>query len=106
MLSLRSNVAFLMPPDPLRPQGYQDTLRATRPDNDPDAPPPKKPGESLIAGAAILGLLIGGVAGFLLSFRFVGSFLVVLCTVGGVVAGGIVGTLIGDAIRKRRFKQH
>jgi hypothetical protein len=105
MVNLRSNVAFLMPSDPLRGQGYQDTVRAIRPDNDPEKPPAKEPGDSYVIGLALVGLVAGGVLGYLVALLIVGLSSWILCAVGGGVMGATAGALIGDAVKKRRFKQ-
>jgi hypothetical protein len=105
MLNIKSNIAFFLPPDPIRPQGYQDTLRAIRPENDPEGPPPKKPGDANVVGFAILGLLVGGAAGFFISIHLdIG--IIIISTFAGIIIGGVVGALIGEALKKRRFRHH
>jgi hypothetical protein len=106
MLSQYSNVKFFMPPDPLRPQGYQDTLSSKKPDNDPDKPPAKEPGDSYIIISAIIGGIVGGLLAFILTFWFFNAVIVWLCVAGGVIAGGIAGTYIGDALEKRKLKRN
>jgi hypothetical protein len=100
MLNLKYNVAYFMPPDPLRPQGYQDTLHAIRPENDPDVPPHPKPGDSYVVVSAIIGLLIGGALGFFLPLHS-GLGVIILSTFGGIIIGGILGALVGEAIKRR-----
>ncbi len=97
------HVLSFMPPDPLRPQGYQDTLQAKRQPNDPEGPPPKGPGDAYIAVGGIIGVLIGGTGGFLVSWGIVGIGIVIISVLGGVIVGGVVGAYLGDVIRKRRL---
>jgi hypothetical protein len=106
MTGMRSNTAFMMPPDPIRNQGYLDTLRHTPEKNDPEAPPPKKPGEKYVIGIALLGMLVGATAAALISFRFASPGALVFFILGGIIIGGIAGVLIGDAIKNRRFDRH
>jgi hypothetical protein len=103
MLSLKYNIVYFMPPDPIRPQGYQDTLHAIRPENDPDAPPHPKPGDSCIVVSTIIGLLIGGALGFFLPLHS-GLGVILLSTFGGIIIGGILGALVGEAFKRRRFR--
>jgi hypothetical protein len=105
MSSVRSNVAFLMPQDPLRGQGYQDTVRAIRPDNDPEKPPAKEPGDSNLVGLTLIGLVAGGALGFLVASMIVGPSSWLLCAVVGGLVGGVIGAFIGDAINKRRYRR-
>ena len=102
--NLRSNVAFMMPPDPLRTQGAQDLTSSNRPEA--DRPPPKQPGDSLVVVAAMIGLAVGGAVGFVLAFLVFGLGFGILSTAGFAVAGAVGGTFIGDAIKKRRYKNN
>ena len=104
MLNVRSNIAYFLPPDPIRNQGYLDTLRHTKPDNDPEAPPPKKPGDAIIVRSAIIGLFLGGIIGFFLGLPF-GPGVTTSITFAGIFIGGILGTLTGEVIKKHRFHQ-
>ncbi len=102
MINVRSNISFFLPPDPIRNQGYLDTLRHTRPDNDPESPPPKKSGESLVVRTAIVCLLVGGLIGFFLGFQF-NPGITVACTFSGILIGGVVGSFLGEALRNHRL---
>lgn len=101
MVNVRSNISFFLPPDPIRNQGYLDTLHHTKPGNDPEAPPPKKPGEALIIRSAIIGLLIGGLIGFFLGF-YLGTGITVACTLAGLSTGCLAGAFLGEALRNHR----
>jgi hypothetical protein len=100
MSSVRSDVALLMPPDPLRDQGYQDTLRAIRPDNDPEKPPPREPGDKWILIAVVAGAAGCGILGVVVAILFGFATIFINLSV-GVIGGGIIGALIGDLIKKR-----
>jgi hypothetical protein len=103
MLNIRSNIAYFLPPDPIRNQGYLDTLRHTKPDNDPEAPPPKKPGDAVIVRSAIIGLLLGGIIGFFIGLRF-GPGITTSSTFAGIFIGGIIGAFTGEFLKNRRFR--
>jgi len=104
MSGILQNLAFFMPPDPLRPQGYQDTLRATKEKNDPEGPPPKRPGDAYIAGYALLGVVLGGIAAFFIVRPFAGDAVVMLGTAAGVIIGGLIGVFVGDAVKRHKYQ--
>lgn len=100
---VQSNITFFLPPDPIRNQGYLDTLQHTRPSNDPESPPPKKPGEALIVRTAIVCLLVGGLIGFFLGFQL-GTGIAVACTFAGIFIGCIAGAFLGEALNNRHLR--
>ena len=95
-----------MPPDPLRNQGYLDTLNHNRPDNDPEKAPAKGPGDSYVVLSAIIGLIIGCLLGFFIASLYVNTALSILCAAAVGLVCAIAGVFIGDAIKKRRAKRH
>lgn len=95
----KRGVAFFLPPDPIRPQGYQDELRAVRPENDPERPPHREPGDGFILALAVVGILLGGCLGFVISRGIGGIIIAVLCILGGVLIGGTGGAFVGEKIK-------
>ncbi len=103
MPSIKGNIMYFILPDPIRPQGYQDNLRHNKEKNDPEAPPPKKPGDAYIAGGALVGLILGGIVSFMFTRTLVGDAKVILTTAAGIIVGGIIGVFIGDLLKHRKF---
>jgi hypothetical protein len=69
---------------------------------DPELPPEKEPGDGYILLGTIIGLIAGGLLGFLLlaSGLFSPAF-GLFAIVGGGILGGILGSLGGNAVKKR-----
>jgi hypothetical protein len=101
-----STAFSFMPPDPIRNQGYLDTLNHNRPDNDPEKPPAKGPGDSYIVLSAIIGLIIGCLLGFFIASLYVNTALSVLCAAVGGLVCAIASVFIGDAIKKRKIRHN
>ncbi len=102
---LLPDVLFLMPPDPLRTQGYLDTAKALRPENDPESPPVKRPGDSWVLALALAGLVVGSTLGLVLALLLGGRSLWLLSTIAGGVIFGIAGAFAGDALKKRSARR-
>ena len=83
-----SPMFFHMPPD-LRLKEYEILLKS-RNKNDKDRPPSRRPGDGYRIGGALAGVLIGG---FLA--RNSGNALLI---VGGIVIGGIIGTILASFV--------
>ncbi len=102
MSRLELNIAFLMPPDPIRTQSYQDTLNCIRPENDREGPPPKGEGDSIVLMSSILGLILGSAAGVATGLLASGSWFWVPSVVVGASIGTAAGAVVGDTIKKHR----
>ena len=68
-------------------------------------PPPKKAGDVYIIVGALLGVVLGGAVGFLVSGGIGGLFITILCTAGGSLIGGTVGAWLGEKVEKRATRQ-
>jgi membrane associated rhomboid family serine protease len=106
VINMRPCTMAFMPPDPIRNQGYLDTLNHNRPNNDPEKPPAKEPYDSYVVLAAIIGLIVGSLLGFFIASLYVNTVISVLCAVGGGLVCAAAGVFVGDAIKKRRIKRH
>lgn len=74
-----------------------------RSENDPERPPRKEPGDQYIILGLIAGLLIGGILGAVIGYHYLNLVSAIFCAIGGSFMGGIICTLIGDLIKKRRY---
>lgn len=69
---------------------------------DPELPPEKEPGDIYIFTGVLLGLIIGGIIGFLIAASgIIPASLFFPLTIGGAIAGGIIGATIGNTVKKR-----
>ena len=67
---------------------------------DPSMPPEREPGDAWIVMGMLLGAVAMGLGGFVISFR-TGAFNPFLGLAGGAILGGLIGTFLGDLIKKR-----
>jgi predicted lipid-binding transport protein (Tim44 family) len=72
------------------------------PQNDPEKPPPKGPGDKYYAIGALIGVIVGAVIGGLLS-RFGG--LMLFNIIGGAVVLGFIGVSAGSLMKKRHLRK-
>jgi outer membrane lipoprotein SlyB len=91
------------PADPLLRQKQTETEMKLRygGESDPERPPNPEPGDKYITLGAIVGLVVGGVAGAFIggSFSFLGG---IIGASVGIIGGGILGVQIGRLVKKRR----
>ncbi len=73
-----------------------------RSEKDPELPPGKESGDGYIIAAAIIGAILGGAIGFLITREVAGVFLTIICIFGGVLVGGSAGGLLGEQIKKSK----
>jgi hypothetical protein len=71
-----------------------------RPKHDPDKPPPLEPGDIYIALGAVIGLVLLGSIGLLISY-LVGMDNPFIPIASGVIIGGIAGSYAGEWLKKR-----
>jgi hypothetical protein len=75
-----------------------------RPKHDPDKPPPLEPGDIYIALGAVIGLVVLGSIGLLISI-LIGMSNPFVPIAAGVIIGGIAGSYIGEWLKKRVKRQ-
>ena len=102
MSRLELNLVFLMPPDPIRTQAYQDTVTCIRPENDRGGPPPKGEGDAIVLTSALVGLALGSAAGVATGFLATGSWFWLPSMIVGASVGTATGAVVGDTIRKHK----
>jgi outer membrane lipoprotein SlyB len=72
---------------------------------DPELPPEKEPGDIYILTGVLLGLISGGIIGFLIAASgIVPTSLFFPLTIGGAIAGGVIGATIGNTVKKRTME--
>ena len=69
-------------------------------ENDPDRPPPKKPGDAWLVGGTVLGLVFGAGLGGVLAYLL----RVLVLVPAGMLFGGFVG-LLGGIVAKRHVSR-
>lgn len=93
---------FMFIPNPdynTRQAGWAMKDQFKQPENDPERPPPKEPGDGFVIAGAVIGFFIGGVLGYFINSLL--HYIVVFIILAGVFIGSLVGTYIGY-----RFKKH
>jgi len=81
-----------------------DMMLKLRSKHAPGGPPKRERGDIYILIGTIVGIIVGGAAGAIVSSHYFGSAGFFLGLLGGVIAGGIIGATIGSFIKKRRGK--
>lgn len=92
------------------PFAYRRTVESedqinNRDARDPNQAPKPGKGDSYILAATILGIVLGGVAGFFIAFYGFGISMVFLGVIGGIFVGGIVGVFAGSWLKQKKQKQ-
>jgi hypothetical protein len=73
------------------------------PGNDPQRPPPKKPGDVCILFGPVAGFMGGGILGLVVGWISGGGPFPLLHVFAGGMMGGLAVTVIGDSAKRRRI---
>ena len=98
------NVSWYTDPFTRQKLIYSEMKLKYRSENDPERPPRREHGDNYIIVGLIVGLVVGGVMGAIIGYHYLGFISAIFCTIGGVFIGGIIGTVTGNVIKKRRRK--
>lgn len=79
-----------------------ELLQQYKSGDDPEKPPPKERGDKYYALGALIGVIVGGIIGDMLS-RFGG--LILFDIIGGGVVGGFLGIFAGSLMKKRMLNK-
>lgn len=107
---LRSFVYLLIFMHFIDPFAYKTTVEGEarikdRDPRDPNQAPKPGKGDSYLLGATFLGIIIGGIAGFLIAYHGFGNHMVVLGIFGGILAGGLAGIAVGSRLKKKKQQE-
>lgn len=98
-MTAKDHIAAFMMGDPSF-NANEERLK-NRNSKDPEQGPSPEPNDKFILIAAVIGIILGGIAGFLIGRFVFGQSAIFIGIFAGIFMGGLIGTYIGDLIKKR-----